>query len=409
MKIESLEYIDHASGWRLEKTDFDRLTLLVGASGVGKSRILEAILHLRQIAGIFPLPFYSSNGVEWNIGFSTSSGHVCEWSGRFESGNPERKTSQLGFLSIIGNIKNEGSFNLEFERVAIDGSSIVERRSEGILFKGKETVKLSRKKSVFDLLREEEEIKGIRDEFQKILFHDSGPNKGLFNIINPGMSFDVIADPEREFVTLGGIRESDDGIRNKFYLAYANGLSVFDDIKGILMEVFPYIQDIRMELSRVKDIGFPANFFSQEVQEAWREIDSHFPRLQIKEIGVTDWIGEERISSGMLKTLLHIAELYLCADHSLILIDEFENSLGVNCIDEMTSTMLAPERNLQFILTSHHPYIINNIGPEYWKVVTRKGSVVTTRDAAALGIGKSKHEAFIQLINREEYSEGVTA
>nr|VFJ86247.1 MAG: ATPase/GTPase, AAA15 family [Candidatus Kentron sp. LFY] len=393
MKIESLEYIDHASGWRLEKTDFDRLTLLVGASGVGKSRILEAILHLKQIAGA-SLPLLSSNGVGWNIRFSTSSGRLCEWEGRFEIGNLKTKGSPLG-PSIIG---DNFSPSIEFEKLIIDGSLIVNHGQAQILFQ-----RLSCKKSAIELFKEQEIIKEVHNEFSKILFDDSGPKRRTLDFMKSGVNSGISFDPEEELPTLDAIKNSGEQTESKLYRTYVNRLPVFEDIKGLFIEVFPYIQDLRVELSKT-----PSYLYSNMSPEV-ESIDSYSLHAQIKETGVPDWIDEERISSGMLKTLLHIAELYLCPDHSLILIDEFENSLGVNCIDEMTSTMLAPERNLQFILTSHHPYIINNIGPEYWKIVTRKGSVVTTRDAAALGIGRSKHEAFIQLINREEYSEGVTA
>jgi AAA15 family ATPase/GTPase len=108
----------------------------------------------------------------------------------------------------------------------------------------------------------------------------------------------------------------------------------------------------------------------------------------------------------MLKTLIHISELYLSPEGTVILIDEFENSLGINCIDVVTD-LIRENRNIQFILTSHHPYIINNIGMEHWKIVTRKGGVVTVKDAKDLNLGKSRHQAFTQLINLEEYNEGI--
>lgn len=92
----------------------------------------------------------------------------------------------------------------------------------------------------------------------------------------------------------------------------------------------------------------------------------------------------------------------------MILIDEFENSLGVNCIDEITNNLLNYKRNLQFIITSHHPYIINNIHYNNWKLVTRKGGVVLAQEINKYHLGKSKHEAFIQLINLEEYTTGIT-
>lgn len=119
------------------------------------------------------------------------------------------------------------------------------------------------------------------------------------------------------------------------------------------------------------------------------------------------WIEQDKISSGMRRTVTHVAEMYLWPHGTVILIDEFENSLGVNCIDVITEDLLSHNRRLQFILTSHHPYIISNVGTRYWKIVTRKGGLVSTHDAATLGLGESSHDAFIQLINNDTYRDGV--
>lgn len=95
---------------------------------------------------------------------------------------------------------------------------------------------------------------------------------------------------------------------------------------------------------------------------------------------------------------MYISELYLSPDDCVILIDEFENSLGINCLDNVTDLILS-NRKSQFIITSHHPYVINNISPAYWKIVTRKGSLVTVKDAKDFHIPDSRQKAFIDLIN----------
>ena len=109
----------------------------------------------------------------------------------------------------------------------------------------------------------------------------------------------------------------------------------------------------------------------------------------------------------MFRTLMHIAELYLLPDHSVVLIDEFENSLGVNCLSQVTESILNQGENQQFIITSHHPYVINNIDFEYWKIVTRKGNIVKIRNSSEFNLGGSKHTAFTKLMNLEEYEHGV--
>jgi AAA15 family ATPase/GTPase len=103
------------------------------------------------------------------------------------------------------------------------------------------------------------------------------------------------------------------------------------------------------------------------------------------------------MSSGMLRTIIQISEIFLSNQGSVILIDEFENSLGINCIDILTDDLIHENKTLQFIATSHHPYIINNIPYEYWKIVTRQGGHIRIGNSSDYHLGKSKQDAFIQL------------
>ena len=130
--------------------------------------------------------------------------------------------------------------------------------------------------------------------------------------------------------------------------------------------------------------------------------------IQIKEKSVNKWIPHNRMSSGMLRTLLHIAEMYLWNDGTVILIDEFENSLGLNCIDVLTEDLLYANTNIQFIATSHHPYIINKVPFDHWKIVTRNGGVISTFDAKDFDLGNSHHDKFLTLINHPYYKNGIS-
>ena len=60
-------------------------------------------------------------------------------------------------------------------------------------------------------------------------------------------------------------------------------------------------------------------------------------------------------------------------------------------------------------VTSHHPYIINNIPVRNWYVFHRKGNEVTVKhgDELISKYGKSKQEAFIQLLNDCFYIRGI--
>jgi predicted ATPase len=196
-----------------------------------------------------------------------------------------------------------------------------------------------------------------------------------------------------KYQSLESIRESQQGIKTKLYLAYLNAQDVFESIKSDFIAIFPYVEDLKIEpFKEESEIG---SFLSK------------IPFIQIKEKGVAHWIHQGQMSAGMFRSLMHIAEIYLCAEGSVLLIDEFENSLGANCIDEMMDYLTSHERNLQLIITSHHPYIINRIPFKFWKLVTRASGKVVTRNATEFNLGKSKHEAFLQLINLDEYNEGI--
>ncbi len=381
MKIISFEYRDHATEWSLETIEFQPLSLLVGASGVGKTRILEAILHLKQIARGASL-----NGVQWKVNFLIND-DVYEWNGKFE---------HKWFFSetLFDNSDDEDEQdkpNVATENLSINGILVIERTSEGIFFNGTKTVKLSQKESAISLLKEEDQIKSVHSEFSKILFDGSAKEeRGLIKVIFE----DEVAPKKNTYKDLPSIRNSAETLRSKLYLTYVHVPDQFEEIKNSFIAIFPYIEDVKIE---------PIKNSVGRIPHILREV----PFIQIKEVGIQNWIDERKLSSGMYRTLMHIAELYLCADGTVILIDEFENSLGINCIDEITSSIVTYERDLQFIITSHHPYIINNISSSNWKVITRKAGAVKNYNATQLNIGKSKHEAFTQLINLDKYFDGV--
>ncbi|WP_446010697.1 AAA family ATPase [Candidatus Electrothrix sp.] len=366
MRIQTFSFADRTTGWELQPLSLNQLTLLVGASGVGKTRILNSILDLKRI-----VKGESLKGVKWYIEFLSSGGTLYIWEGEFEDTdvsfkNDENHTSGISIIT---------------ESVKRENKLIVTRDHKEILFNNKKTVKLSSDQSILYLLREEEQIKEAAKEFEKI----------IFPVMDIKASFSSSFDKDiNKYSDIGEVRNLPIPLDEKLYFACKKERQLFDSIVNSFIDIFPSVEEVRIE---------PVPF---SIETAVK----HFTlEIQIKEMGVADWISN--ISSGMLKTLVHIAQLHLCADSSLILIDEFENSLGINCIDELTSSILSSERGLQFIITSHHPYIINNINHTNWKIVTRKGSVVTARDAAEFHFDKSKHQAFTQLINLDIYSEGV--
>lgn len=382
MRIEHFTYRNNALDWQLERTSFGDLTLLVGISGVGKTQILHALYDLKRIA-----EGKSRNGIEWDVEFSAIDGDRYRWSGEFEVRDRGLRDA-FPFVSD----EDEGARDkpvILAERLEQSGNMIVDRRGDEIRFQGQRIPKLTPSKSIIALLEEEDSIRPTTDAFRRIVYSDhAGPPGRMLHL---HFSFKEL---ETRYQDLDRIRDSDLPTLTKLALVYRRHSDLFASISDRFIDIFPQVEAIKIE--PLGEMSSPP----------WL---AETPILQIRERNVGNWIEQDKISSGMLRVITHIAELYLWPEGTVILIDEFENSLGVNCIDVITDDLLRQDRRLQFILTSHHPYIINNISPKYWKVVTRKGGMVRTRDAAELRIGTSHHDAFLQLINSDTYREGIDA
>ncbi|MCI0663516.1 MAG: ATP-binding protein, partial [Acidobacteria bacterium] len=181
-------------------------------------------------------------------------------------------------------------------------------------------------------------------------------------------------------------------------------LEEFGKVREAYTEIFPTVLDIVLNIKLAED-----------ALEEWSGADAEgslefkeWLSLGVKEKGVEEWVLNDQISAGMLRALIHLFEIALAARGTVIIVDEFENSMGVNCLPQMTDHFLR-HSDLQFILTSHHPYVINNVPWRYWKLVTRAGSEVTVKDATSIPSldSASSLEKFTQLLNLEEYTEAI--
>ncbi|MCP4112256.1 MAG: ATP-binding protein [Desulfobacteraceae bacterium] len=378
MKIKTIEYHDKKSGWKLNPVDFSdqNLALLVGVSGAGKTQIINAVMNLKKIANGASL-----NGVKWNITFSAENGADYCWQGEFENKELSEK------IPVGDSFGEDEQFEIIYEKLSSGQTEIIKRDKNGIEFNGIRTPKLSPFQSIVSLLYNEDAIAPIYNSLIKINYSNQSDRivKTTFRI--PVAKHDILLNPE----LIKDIQKKNWPLEMKLAIVYINTSGIFNKIKKHFIDIFPQVKDIKYESVR---------------EESNKGPEFSFP-LQIKEKDVDNWIHQSVISSGMLRTFYHICEIYLMAEGSVILIDEFENSLGVNCIDVITENLLDKSRNLQYIVTSHHPYIINNISMEHWKIVTRKGGTVTVKDAKDFNLGKTKHSAFIELLQLEEYTDGI--
>ena len=148
-----------------------------------------------------------------------------------------------------------------------------------------------------------------------------------------------------------------------------------NEIKTLYQFIFPNIEDIRFQSNQLL-------FKEKEM----------------------NWFSYKQLSDGMLKTFIYVYEIVLAEKGSVLLIDEIENGLGLNCMNVLLEELIQRD-DLQFIISSHHPYIINNIPTPYWQIISRKQDVIMSRSSEDFGIGQTRYDAFFELMNGLYYEE----
>lgn len=394
MRIIRLDVKETESGWHLKDARFDDLNLLVGVSGVGKTKIVEAIRKLRHIASgaeISPAP------ITWFIEFEHEN-HSYVWEGEIE----ESVTSTELFIPGDG---------LKFTReyLSLSGKTIIHRENGTLLLNDRPVPQLRGSESVLSLLAEEKDVTRARHAFLNIAFV---PGNAL-----PYEGYAMRTEGQRESLKMRCAELSNQRSRGSIDERFVTGFvaALLDAGKDsaalhafFVREVFPErfakIKEYYCEIfTSIVDMTVD---FANVLREGSSRLQIQFA---IKERGYDRWIMQPQISSGMLRTLLHLLAIDASLPGSVLVVDEFENSLGKNCLPHITDSVQEHLGEVQFILTSHHPYVINQIPIKYWQLVHRRGSTVTlisARDIPAL-MEKSYHDAFDRLLNVDEFLQGI--
>jgi len=370
--IRSLAFENTATGWKLEETSFGELNLLVGPSGAGKTRILDTLRHIREMIAEGS---HSSGSCNWSLTVE-AGGNVYKWEVEIEAGfYPGRFVREL----IVRN----------------EDENLVDR-AEIFFFKGKELPRLQESRSAVELLQSEDAIGPLYQAISRWLFLESSITEPSVDIRDFELE-DHYSDGEEIPWTLDRLkREADYPVLVKAYLLQQSCPREFADLRRRYCDIFPTVSDIRIGKL-------------QEFARGSAVRPDYIITVGMREAGVGRWIEGDDLSSGMLKVLYYLIELALTSSESVIFIDELENSLGVNCLPDLSEEILRSSAEVQFIITSHHPQVINSITEKHWKLVTRQGSVVTVRDAESIPALQtaSPLQKFTQLINLPEYAEGV--
>ncbi len=356
MRIKSFSFYDELNNMKFENINFSKINLLVGPSGVGKTKILESI---RTIA-YFLNPTYTYNpfilsGRNWKVNFIIDNREYI-WECIFET---DRNITEN---SIVG-IKAE-----QLYKIAGNNKIIILSREDNNVWYNDISIKLNNKNSAISMLTDNI-FSQIILEFNKIL-----------NIIYPLPQYpvEIVLDNIEEQIELEDIINKDMHIYLKGFFVQQYYPELFERIRHTYKSIFPFVEDIKLDAQRIQYNKYRMYFVIKEYKTNWTVF----------------------LSSGMEKTFITILNIYLSPKGTIFLIDEFENSLGVNCLDETAELLLDEDKDYQIIVTSHHPYIINKIGIENWLVVKRNSGYITAETAEQAGIDmQSSQDPFLKFIN----------
>jgi len=362
------------NGWEFSPIAFGRINLLVGDSGTGKSRLFNTIVNFsKQLVS----ERINCDG-DWDIDFQVN-GAAYKYK-----------------LVVKNSLQDINEKEIVYEELTDSHTNkpLLKREKDSLFWKGKEIPKLAKNISTIVMLKEEKDIREIYDGFRRIVarrfFTDELTQNFQFGAIPPDLQKRIVDKKDAQVL----LSEPFD-FHNKMNLLKTIDPAMYSRIVDLYIKAFPYVTETSIQsLSQIfKSVPMPLQA----------------PVFCIKEKEIANWIPVNDISSGMQKIFLLILDLFLMKDSGILLIDEYENSLGINAINFLPDLIYTISEKCQFIITSHHPYIINTIPIEDWHVFHRRGLTVTVKSGREMKekYKASKQEQFVQLINDPFYTSGV--
>lgn len=370
MKIKWIECENLETGLKIERINFyDDVTLLVGLSGAGKTQILDAIDSSIMLA-LDNAEIVQSYKVSICIDIENRE---YEWTYTLI------KQPDINDISF----KSTDEYFFAYESLLCDNKEIFVRSNDRLEIKDFTNIPTPKKdKSLIyqysDDLHFSELVSGLKQlynididlDVRRFLATDS------VNAFKSRVRKTFKEKPDTNFKTFSHVPTA-----LKLYIAKNYYKDIFDKILNSVNEIFPEIENIDIVADNSRDLYcVQISVYNQKIMQ-----------------------GD--ISNGMLKSIYFIIELYTAPENSLIMIDEFENGLGMNCITALSDLLTEERTDLQFIITSHHPKIIGNIDYNNWKIIEREKNVIKNFDCNDDGyeVGGNRHDAYFKLMDKWKF------
>lgn len=357
------------------KITFSKLNLIVGDSGAGKTRLLNTFFNGACMAVQKDKIFFG----RWEYVFEHQD-KMYRWT--IETGGDDGEPIKI-IEEAVSILQKDGNDEI-----------LIQRNPDSFIFMGKDLPKLSANQSSISLLRDDPMIEPLHAGFSSIMRRSFAGGELIDAAAYESVS-QVLIKKIKKTMNLIDLFQASVNLNVKLYILATYFKPTFEKICHEFRSIFPFITELEMKRADEFGLDFPGLV----------------PVLAMKEKFIRQkWIPLDKFSSGMIKVLLILTDIFIMPkDGGIYLIDEYENSLGINAINFFPSVLLNDDTGSQFIITSHHPYIIGNVPVKNWIILHRKGSNVMAEQGEEVEkrFGKSKQQAFTQLINDPFYTEGI--
>lgn len=363
MRIKALSFHDRTKNWEIDVDRFDpSLNLMVGISGAGKTTLIRALMLIFATAQGRTLLRH----VAWTLNFTLQDQEYC-W----------HLETDLSTGDMLAEQNEQYDISLESldKLTASQPEQIFLRQGSSLVLNGQQAPKVKKTESILNLFSEEDLILPIHGAFKRFNFQDSAVTKVLRLPFDPA---NLEAPESLDAFKVSSLRLP---MMMKLLMIERHFPAVHAQIKEAYTEIFPQVSDLRVEVNTHQQGDYSLMLAIQVVEQE-------------------DWIRQTDISAGMFKTLVLLVNVMTAPDETVVAMDEFENSLGINCIGEVMDIILEQCPRLQFILTSHHPYIINNVPWQQWSIISREQDVIKVYPATEVQAlqTSSSLDRFSQLI-----------
>lgn len=385
MRINWIEFENLDTELKINKVNFNKeLTLLVGRSGAGKTQILQAIsmfcsaatIDVNEIACAFKgtISFSINNLIfEWTV-------HVSREDIIAPSYLAKKINNEIyRFIS-----PKETNFIVKSESLLCNGEQIFERSDTKLIMNGQELPQISNDFSLIYQYKSDNTLKNVYD-----CMHGLYTNDMYDDFFTLSVQISLLDKIKSELLD----SDTENDYRDKFPVSLTTPYKIYllketDSSIGLYTILLEYYKKI---FSDIDDFVFEVDYENRRIKTYVRTNNANIPYSSL--------------SAGMRRTLSFLVDLLTMSNNYVVLIDEIENGLGVNCLDEVYDLLTSLRTDLQLIITSHHPYIINNVNPASCKIVDRKRNVISTYSAQELHLTNSHHDFYDLVMNKLQYGD----